>query len=167
MENYLDNFELVVLGIFILNGFIIASIYDFFRAIRKVKRQSNLIVNIQDIIFCIIASAILITNIVIFMREQIRLYIIVAIILGGITYFNIFSNLISKVYILFIKTLDRILAFIFSPFTLYKNIIKFMYAKIQNYLVICCKKIKYVIFLVYKFVKKDKKICLKNINSKR
>ncbi len=161
MGNYLDNFELVLLAIFIASGFIIAGIYDFFRAMRKVKKVNYITVVIQDIIFCIISSIIIVLNIVVFMREQIRLYIIVAMILGGIIYFSIFSNLVIKIDMLVLKTFNYFISFIFVPIKVHMKLLKIMYVKIAMCVVICCNRIKYVIFLMYKMIKKDKKLCLR------
>ena len=153
MVNFSDNQELIILFIFIISGFFIASIYDFFRAIRKVKKQSNLLVVIQDIIFCVLSSSIIILDIVCFLKEQIRLYLLLGILFGGFIYFSVFSKFVLKFYILILKTFNLFIEFIFLPFQLYNSLFNIMYAKLEKNVVKCCKKINDVIFLSYKNTK--------------
>lgn len=161
MEKYLGNYELIVLFIFVFTGFIIASIYDFFRACRKYKKRSTLEVVVQDICFCLICTIIITFNIVYFLKEQVRLYIIVSSILGGIIYFSTISTFVLKIYIKTLETSDKILTFIFAPFILYFKILHIMYAKVEKNVVKCCNVIKNVIFLKCKFTKKDTRLWLK------
>lgn len=70
---------------FIGVGVIIALIFDFFRAIRKLKKVDTIGVIIQDILFFLITSVIIVVSIIYILDSNIRLYIFLAIGVRNIT----------------------------------------------------------------------------------
>ena len=66
---------------FVLIGVLIASIFDFFRAYRKIKKVSTLTVMIQDSIYFIIVTMVIIFSIIKLLDSQIRLYVFLGILL--------------------------------------------------------------------------------------
>ena len=84
---------------FVLIGMLISFIFDFFRSYRKIKKVNTVVVIIQDIIYFIIVTLIIIFSIVKVLDSQIRLYIFMGIILGSSVYFSTISKYIIKLYI--------------------------------------------------------------------
>ena len=80
---------------FVLIGVIISIIFDFFRSYRMNKKVSNISVMIQDILFFVIATIIIIMGIVYILDSDLRLFVFLAIILG----IFIYVTLLSKIFI--------------------------------------------------------------------
>ena len=80
---------------FVLIGVIISIIFDFFRSYRMNKKVSNISVMIQDILFFVIATIIIIMGIVYILDSDLRLFVFLAIILG----IFIYTTLLSKIFI--------------------------------------------------------------------
>ena len=157
----LDFFE------FVLIGAIIACVFDFFRAYRKLKKVSAIAVIIQDIIFFIIITIIIIFSMIKLLNSQIRVYIFIAIILGCSMYFCTISRFIIKFFILFFNMFIEIVSIIFLPILL--NIQSFQ--KIGSFLKKiwkkCCKMFLYMVSFICKLVKNNKKGWIEKMSSKR
>ena len=95
--------------IFILNGLLIGILFDTFRILRKSFKFSNIITNLQDIIFWILSGLILIYSIFEFTDGELRLYIFLGILLGFIAYLLIFSKIYIKVCVDIILVIKKIL----------------------------------------------------------
>lgn len=100
--------------IFIINGIIIGLIFDFFRILRKSFKTHDGITYLEDILFWIITGFILLYSIFTFNNGEIRLYMFLAVIMGGIIYMILFSNIIIKTNVKIINKLKSIVKKIFS-----------------------------------------------------
>lgn len=109
--------QLKFFSLFILNGIIIGTIFDFFRALRRTFKTSDIITYIEDIIFWIISGILSISFIFIFNQGEIRGYTVIGIILGIILYILLFSNFIITLLTKIFKFLKSVIIFIFKPFT--------------------------------------------------
>ena len=141
---------------FVIIGIVIAIIFDFFRALRKVKKIPPFIVVIQDIIYFIIATLVIMYGIISILDTNMRLYIFIAIILGCLIYFNFFSKHVINLYIILFKMSKNILEFIILPFYLSIYLIVKICIIIKKIAKKCCKKFFYVITLIQKSLKKKK-----------
>lgn len=77
---------------FILVGVIYGIIFDFFRALRKVKKPKDFVVSIQDILYFIIVGIILVVTMCTRTLNGIRIYSILSILLGVVIYMSTLSN---------------------------------------------------------------------------
>ena len=93
---YANNFEQLISFIyFIIVGIVLSVIFDIFRILRRTIKTSDIVTNIQDILFCIITGIIILFSIFYFNNGQLRLYVFLGLIIG-ITLYMIF---ISKYFI--------------------------------------------------------------------
>ena len=100
------------LGIFLMciaGGIIISLLYDIFRALRKSIKTSDLVTYIEDVIFWILVGSFLIYLIFILNNGNIRFFIFVGLILGGIFYYFTFSKLFMKITVKIFTFLKKIL----------------------------------------------------------
>lgn len=151
--------ETITFFIFILLGIIVGIIFDFFRAIRKVKKCKEKYVYLQDILFFLITGVVLSSALIYILADEIRLYLFVSLFLGIVIYMSTISIFIMKIFVRIIKISDEIIKFIFLPLKLYKDIFMtiydFLLKKCKKY----CNKFHNVISYLYKLkVKKVHKI---------
>lgn len=138
---------------FVLIGVLIASIFDFFRAYRKIKKVSTLTVMVQDSIYFIIVTMVIIFSIIKLLDSQIRLYVFLGILIGCSVYFTTISKYLMKLYILFFNMFREIISTIFLPLILILQIILKFAKKTKKIIKKCCKKFLYVISCICKFFK--------------
>ncbi len=126
--------------VFSLTGVSIGIIFDFFRVLRKTYKTSDIITYIEDIIFWILAGAIILYSIWYFNNGEIRLFMIIGIILGTLIYALTLSNLFIKVDTFFMSIIKKVLEFLCKIFNIPINIIKNTIIKIYNQLNLVIKK---------------------------
>ncbi len=95
--------------IYVIVGLFIGFIFDLFRALRKSIKTSNIATYIEDIIFWMIVSFIVITTILKFNYGELRLYIFIGMILGGTTYILTISKKIVKLSTIIIEFIIKII----------------------------------------------------------
>ena len=100
--------------IFIVNGIFIGMLFDIFRILRKSFKTKDLITYIEDLLFWILTGIIILYSIFTFNNGEIRLYMILAIILGTIFYMIIFSKYIIKTNIFIILYLKKTFKILFN-----------------------------------------------------
>ena len=111
--------------IFILNGFLIGLLFDTFRILRKSFNFSNMITNLQDIIFWILSGFILIYSIFKFTNGELRLYIFLGILFGFILYLLLFSKIYIKVCVNIVLLVKKLLYYIIGvPIKFISKILK-------------------------------------------
>ena len=139
--------ETTVFLIFVVVGMLFSIIFDFFRAIRKVKKLKSRTIYIQDIIYFLIIGVILLLVIINYMNTELRLYLILATILGVIIYISTVGNIIVNLIVKLIKISGKITEFIFLPIILFTSIFEKQIVILKKYVIKCCKKMKYMINL--------------------
>lgn len=95
--------------IFIGIGILIVLIFDIFRIFRKSFKTPDIITTIEDIIFCIITGFVLIFSIFKFNDGEIRLYIFLGLLIGGIIYTISISKPFIKVNVTIIKSIKKLI----------------------------------------------------------
>ena len=134
--------ETIVFLIFVVLGMLFSVIFDVFRAIRKVKKLKNKTIYFQDIIYFLIIGAILVGVIIKFMDTELRVYLILAIILGIIIYISTVGNMVMNIIIKLIKISGQIVEFLIIPLRLYECIFEKQIIIFKKYVIKCCKKIR-------------------------
>jgi len=114
--------ETINFFVYILLGIIIGIIFDFFRALRKVKKYNDKYIYIQDIIFFTLIGILLATFLIYNLEIELRVYLFFAIFLGIIIYATTISNYIVIFFVRIIELSNKIVSFIFLPLFLYKDI---------------------------------------------
>ena len=145
--------------IFVLDGFIIGLLFDFFRILRKTFKTSDIITYIQDILFWILTGLVVLYSIFIFNNGEMRIYIFLGILIGIILYVLLFSKYVIKINVFIINKIkwfiSIILKIIFMPFKFIFNILKKSLLKPISFIFINIKKDMYKI---------TKKMTIKNKN---
>ncbi len=157
--------EIYIFAIFILNGALIGILFDIFRILRKSFKTPDILTNIEDIFFILISGFIILYTIFRLNNGQIRIYMLIALILGITLYITFISKYFIKLNVNIIKfiklILKKILNILFFPF---KYIIKatlkpisFIFINIQKNIknaIIKMSKIGYKIRISFKYKKK-------------
>lgn len=132
--------ETITFFTFIIIGIIIGIVFDFFRALRKVKKYNEKYICIQDILFFLIISIVLIGTLIYKLEYSLRLYLFFSLFLGIVIYISTISSYIIRFFIMIIKISNSIINFIFLPIIMYKE----GFTTIYNFLVKkskkCCNK---------------------------
>ena len=106
--------------VFSLTGVIIGLLFDFFRILRRSFKTSNIITYFEDVLFWILTGALILYNIWYFNNGEIRIYMFLGIIMGGLIYMftlsNIIISLLSKILISIVKVLELPFKTLFSIF---------------------------------------------------
>lgn len=100
--------------IFILTGFLIGILFDIFRVLRRSFNTSDIITYIEDILFWIITGLIILYVSFTFNNGQIRGYTLLGLMLGGILYLLIFSNIFIKVMVTILNYIKKVVGFIIN-----------------------------------------------------
>ena len=137
--------------IFAFNGVVIGLIFDFFRILRKTFKTSNVITYIEDILFWILAGISIIFFMYNFSDGTIRLFMIIALLLGFLLYILSISNFIIKIFVFFINILKNLFKTIIKVTSIP---VKLIYKVINNTIT----HIKSLIFKIqHNFYKKNQK----------
>ena len=154
--------------IFVLDGFIIGLLFDFFRILRKTFKTSDIITYIQDILFWILTGLVVLYSIFIFNNGEMRIYIFLGILIGIVLYILLLSKYIIKINVFIINKIkwfiSIILKIIFMPFKFIFNILKKSLLKPISFIFINIKKDMYKI--TKKMTIKNKNI-INNIKNKK
>ena len=142
--------------IFIVNGFLIGIVFDIFRILRRSFKTSNYITYLEDIIFWIISTTIVLYSLFIFNNGQFRAYIFIGIFLGIVIYILFFSKYIINISVKIIKFAKSVIIKLFK-IILYP--IRFMINAIKGLII---KPINKIYKIIIKFFKK----LLKKINKR-
>ena len=143
--------EIYIFAIFILNGALIGILFDVFRILRKSFKTPDILTNIEDIFFILISGFIILYTIFRLNNGQIRIYMLIALILGITLYITFISKYFIKLNVNIIKfiklILKKILNILFFPF---KYIIKATMKPISFILINKQKNIKNAIIKMSK-----------------
>ncbi len=104
----------------VLLGVYVCCFYDFFRAMRKIKKYKNISVHIQDFFFIVITTVYGFYTYLYKSNGEIRFYYFIGITIGGVIYFLTISNFVVLVFtkiILFTRTiLKQLINIVKIPF---------------------------------------------------
>lgn len=149
--------------IFIANGIVIGILFDFFRISRRVVKTGDLMTYIEDLIFWILTGSIILYCIFVFNNGEIRLFMLLAIIIGVISYMLLLSSYVIKVNVRIINILKNILLKIFAilalPLKFIFKFIKKIFLKPISFIIINIRKISTNLFKnIIKVLKNNKRI---------
>ena len=163
--------QLQLFFIFLVNGLLIALLFDFFRILRKAIKTVDFITYIEDALFWILTGFIILYSIFTYNNGEIRLFMFFAIILGILIYFTFLSKIILSISLSVINVIKKFLGTVFNiikiPFHFFMKLIKklflnpitFIIINIRNYFTKCLKNFSNVVKKVKisnKFVKNTK-----------
>lgn len=122
--------------IFILVGFLIGILFDIFRISRRTFKTSNIVTNIEDVLFWILSGLLFIFSLFKFNNGNIRVYILVGLIIGISIYMLIFSKIVINTLVKIVTIIKRIISYfikiLLCPINFLVKILKNMTNKIKN-----------------------------------
>lgn len=119
----------------ILIGGIMGILFDFFRILRRKGNTKDIWVYIQDIIFWLIVTVIIIVSTFLINDGELRGYMIFGYILGGIFYMLLLSTWIRKIFSFLLDGIEKIFGKVFHGVVQIVKKIKIPYKnqkKIEN-----------------------------------
>lgn len=159
---YANNLEqLINFLYFIVTGIVLSIIFDIFRILRKTIKTSDIITNIEDILFGLITGIVMLISIFLFNNGEIRLYIFLGIIVGITLYMIFISKYFIKINVAIINFIKKIINWATKPFIFLFKIIKRLFFKPISFIFINIKLLTKKIFINFK---KTTKINKKVIN---
>ena len=127
MDNIIIN-QLYSLVIYLICGIIIGTLFDTFRALRKTFRTSDIVTYIEDFVFWIMTGLILIFVFFNFSDGQIRIYNLIGLLIGTISYMILLSKSFIKISVIVLKfikiTIYKILKILVFPIKFIINLLK-------------------------------------------
>lgn len=158
---YTNNLEQLTNFIyFIITGMILGVVFDVFRILRKSFKTSDIITNIQDILFGIITGIILLSSIFLFNKGELRLYLFLGIAFGIIIYMLSISKYFIKLNVTIINFIKKIIILITKPFIILLKFIKKLFFKPISFI---CINLKLLFNKIFNNFKKTTKINKKTI----
>lgn len=100
--------------LFFALGIIIGCIFDIFKSIRKVYKGNDCAIFIEDLLFIIISSFLIIYTLIMFNKGIIRFYIFMAFAMGNVIY----SLTLSRLYVIILTRVVKICKNIMDIFIL-------------------------------------------------
>lgn len=156
---YTNNLEQLINFIyFIATGMVLSIIFDIFRILRRSFKTSDLITNIEDVIFGMITGLIVLLSIFLFNNGELRLYIFIGLVIGIIIYILFISKHFIKLNVAIISFIKKVIFLATKPFRILFNILKKVFFKPISFVII---NFKLVIHRISIKVKKGTKISKK------
>lgn len=134
--------QIFIFSVFLLNGFLIGLLFDIFRTLRKAFKTSDIITNIEDILFWVISGLSILYNIFKFNKGELRSYIFLGILLGAIIYLLVFSKTFIKISLFIIKIIKKVVyVIIIVPIKFLAKIIRKIFIKPFFFIFVNVRKI--------------------------
>lgn len=146
---------------FIITGMVLGIVFDIFRILRKSFKTSNLVTNIEDILFGIITGIILLFTIFLFNNGELRFYLFLGIFFGIMVYLLLISKYFIKINVEIIKIIKKLIILITKPFIILLKFIKRIFFKPISFI---CINLKLLLKKIFKKISKNIKIPKKDIN---
>ncbi len=116
--------QIKVLLIFSISGALIGTVFDIFRIQRKIIKTHDIITYIQDALFWIISSIILIITVVRYTNGEIRSYMALGLFIGVCVYFLLISKYFIKLALYIASFIKKVMSFLLYPLKKIYKLIK-------------------------------------------
>jgi len=158
---YTNNLEQLIDFIyFIITGMILSIVFDIFRILRRSFKTSDIITNIEDVLFGLITGIIILSSLFLFNNGELRLYLFIGIAVGIIIYLLLISKYFIKLNVTIINFIKQIIILATKPFIILFKFIKRLFFKPISFV---CINIKLLINKIFIKFKKTTKIHKKTI----
>ena len=163
------NTQVYLFLIFIINGFIIGLLFDFFRILRKAIKTSDFITYIEDTLFWILTGFIILYSIFTYNNGEIRLFMFLAILIGILVYILFVSKYILRISLAIINFIKKIFRTIFHiikiPLTILAKFIKKLFLNPISFIIINIRKFFTKTFKKISGIRKKAKISNKFVKN--
>ena len=157
---YTNNLEQLTNFIyFMLTGITLSIVFDIFRILRRSFKTSDILTNIEDVIFGVVTGIIILLSIFLFNNGEIRLYIFIGMAIGIVIYMIFISKYFIRVNTFVISIIKKIIIFLTKPFIFILKYTKRIFFKPISFIFINIRTLFQKLFIIFKKYKKiDKKI---------
>ena len=118
---------------------LLSIVFDVFRILRRSFKTSDIVTNIEDVIFGIITGIIILSSIFLFNNGELRLYIFIGIGVGIIFYMLFISKYFIKLNVAIINFIKKFIILITKPFIILLKFIKKLFFKPISFVIINIK----------------------------
>ena len=159
---YTNNLEQLTNFIyFIITGMLLGIIFDIFRILRRSFKTSDIITNIQDILFGLITGVIILSSVFLFNNGELRLHLFIGIGFGILIYMLLISNYFIKINVAIINFIKKIMILFTKPIIILLKFIKRLFFKPISFICINFKLLFKKIFGIFKKSTKNNKKIIK------
>lgn len=92
----------------IMIGAILGFVFDFFRILRRKGNTKDIMVYLQDVVFWLIVTIVIIVSTFLINDGELRGYMLFGYILGAVFYILLFSNFIRKTFSFLVDSIEKI-----------------------------------------------------------
>ncbi len=92
----------------IMIGAILGFVFDFFRILRRKGNTKDIMVYLQDVVFWLIVTIVIIVSTFLINDGELRGYMLFGYILGAVFYILLFSNFIRKTFSFLFDSIEKI-----------------------------------------------------------
>ena len=129
--------QIKIFFIFILSGFFIGLLFDFFRILRKSFKTPDLITYIEDIIFWLITCILLAYTIYKYNNGELRAYVFIGVFIGTMLYILLISKHVINISVKIIKILKIfILNCFIYPIKIVLKVVKKFFLKPISFIIL-------------------------------
>ena len=159
---YTNNLEqLTNFFYFILTGVILSIVFDIFRILRRSFKTSDIVTNIEDVLFGVITGGVILVSIFLFNNGEIRLYIFIGIFIGILLYMIFISKYFIKINVAIINFIKKTFILLIKPYIVLFKYIKRLFFKPIYFIFINIKLLLKKIFQKFKKTTKINKKIIK------
>ena len=134
---YTNNLEqLINFFYFIIIGMILSITFDIFRILRRSFKTSDIVTNIEDVIFGIITGIIILLSIFLLNNGELRFYIFIGIAIGIVLYMLFISKFFIKMNVAIIHFIKQFIILLTKPFMIVFKFLKKVIFKPISFIVI-------------------------------
>ncbi len=139
---YTNNLEqLISFLYFIATGIILSIIFDIFRILRRTFKTSDIITNIEDVLFGIFTGITILFSIFFFNNGQLRFYIFIGIIIGIVFYMLFFSKYFININMIIINSIKKFIVLLIKPIKIIYKFLKNIFFRPISFIIINIRKI--------------------------
>ena len=109
----------------IMIGAILGFVFDFFRILRRKGNTKDIMVYLQDVMFWLIVTIVIIVSTFLINDGELRGYMLFGYILGAVFYILLFSNFIRKTFSFLFDSIEKIFKVIAGKVSNVVKVIKF------------------------------------------
>lgn len=92
----------------IMIGAILGFVFDFFRILRRKGNTKDIMVYLQDVVFWLIVTIVIIVSTFLINDGELRGYMLFGYILGAVFYILLFSNFIRKTFSFLFDSIEKV-----------------------------------------------------------
>ena len=107
--------QLIIFLQSIVCGFFLGVVYEAFRTLHKIHKNSAVLMFFEDVIYAIISALITFLFIMAVNKGEIRAYILIGIAIGFLSYYQTLGRILNKLFELVFRCVSNVVKKLFAP----------------------------------------------------